>query len=906
MPKQHNAQLALNRGIISRLALARVDLNRTALAAETMTNWRPRVLGAMSIRPGLQYIVPTRNNLRAKTFPFVFTPTYSARLEITDSKMRVLVDDALVTRPAVTAAITNGAFTSNVTSWTDNDESGATSQWQTGGYLALLGDGTNAAIRDQQVTVNEPNVQHALRIVIARGPVIFRVGSTSGGDEYITETTLGTGVHSLTFTPTGNFYVRFMGRRAFTVLVDSVAVESSGALELDAPWTESDLTKIRMDQQSQSADVIYVCCDGKQQRKIERRDGNSWSIVLYEPETGPFRIVNTSPVTLTPSALTGDITLTASKAFFRSTHVGALFRIQSSGQTVNASITAENTFTDPIRVSGVGTTRSFAVFLSGTFVATVTLQQSVGAPGAWTDISPAYTTATSTNYDDGLDNQVIYYRIGVKAGAFTSGTVIASLVYSSGSITGVARLTGWSSPTSVSAVVLQALGATTASSDWWEGAWSDRRGWPSALALYEGRLWMVGRDKIYASIVDAFEDYDDNFEGDAGPISRSIGEGPVQTINWILPLNRLMIGTQANSAAIPALKIAGNSVLSGRSSSFDEPLTPTNFNLKNAAPSGAFVQRSGQNLYMLNFDINEGDYSPDDMNAAVPELCEAGITHLAVAYQPDMRIFCLRADGTHALMVVDRPEKVICWLEENTAGVIEDIDVMPGTAEDRVYLTVNRTINGATVRYHEKFALESECRGQPIAYIADAHYRYAGAETTTITGLGHLEGQTVVVWGWNTVHPFTAIEADGTVRTVGRDMGTFTVSGAQITGLDAAVTNACVGIGYTAPFKSAKQAFAAAMGTPLNQPKKIDHLGFILADTHSQGVKFGQDFDHLDDLPLIENEAEVDADMVHSAYDERMIPFDGEWTTDARVCLQGQAPRPATVLAFTVSMTTNG
>jgi len=46
--------------------------------------------------------------------------------------------------------------------------------------------------------------------------------------------------------------------------------------------------------------------------------------------------------------------------------------------------------------------------------------------------------------------------------------------------------------------------------------------------------------------------------------------------------------------------------------------------------------------------------------------------------------------------------------------------------------------------------------------------------------------------------------------------------------------------------------------------------------------------------------------MVHAAYDERMIPFDGEWTTDARVCLQGQAPRPATVLAFTLSMTTNG
>ncbi len=109
-----------------------------------------------------------------------------------------------------------------------------------------------------------------------------------------------------------------------------------------------------------------------------------------------------------------------------------------------------------------------------------------------------------------------------------------------------------------------------------------------------------------------------------------------------------------------------------------------------------------------------------------------------------------------------------------------------------------------------------------------------------------------------------------------------------------------------ASFKSAKQAFAAAMGTPLNQPKKIDHVGFILADTHAKGVKFGPGFDRLDELPDVEQHAEVDSDTVHTAYDERMIPFDGEWTTDARVCLQAQAPRPATVLAFTVSMTTHG
>jgi hypothetical protein len=898
MPKQTSSQLNFNRGIISALGLARIDLDRTRLSAEEMTNWLPRVLGSMSIRPGREYLGNTRNNALAKTLPFIFAADDTARIEITTGAMRVWVDDELVARVAVTAAVTNGLFTSNLSGWTDNDEAGAASTHHASGYAALLGTGTNAAILDQQVTVNEASTQHALRITIQRGPILLRVGSTSGGDEYITETTLGTGTHSLTFTPTGNFHVRLMNRRSFTALVDSVAVESAGTLELPVPWLEADMAKIRV---VQSGDVIFVACDGYQQRKIERREDNSWSVVLYAPETGPFRNVNSTPITLTPSALTGDVTLTASKALFRSTHVGALFRIQSTGQTVTESITAEDTFSDPIRVAGVDGQRAFGITIAGTFVANVTLQYSVGEPGNWVDVT-TYTTPQSISHDDELDNQIIYYRIGVKAGGFTSGTIAVTLSYTSGSIVGVARITAFTSSVLVTAVVLQGFGAITASSDWWEGAWSDRRGWPSAVTLYESRLWWASRDQIYASIVDAYEDFDDEFEGDAGPINRSIGEGPVETINWMLPLNRLLIGTLSNSAAIPALKMDGSHVLSGRSSSFDEPLTPTNFNLKSASASGFFVQRSRQRLISLGFDINESDYKPDDMTVAAPDLNSAGIAGIAIQYQPDIRIHCFRDDGTVGTMVHDKGENVICWCENDTDGEIEDVSVLPGVPEDQVYYTVKRIINGSVVRFHEKWSLESECRGRPVSKLADAHIVYSGAQTTTITGLSHLEGESVVCWGWSTINPFT--DADGNV--IGRDFGTFTVTSGQITGLSAAVTDACVGLGYTARYKSAKQAFAAAMGTPLNQPKKIDHLGLILVNTHAKGIEYGPTFDQLDEMPDYEDEAAVDANHIHENYDKRMLEFDGEWDTDSRFCLRATAPRPATVLAVSLSMTTTG
>lgn len=51
-----------------------------------------------------------------------------------------------------------------------------------------------------------------------------------------------------------------------------------------------------------------------------------------------------------------------------------------------------------------------------------------------------------------------------------------------------------------------------------------------------------------------------------------------------------------------------------------------------------------------------------------------------------------------------------CWIDVTTDGLIEDVIVKPGQStdvEDSVYYIIQRTINGATVRYREKMALES-------------------------------------------------------------------------------------------------------------------------------------------------------------------------------------------------------
>lgn len=898
--------LAFNRGRISPKALARVDIQRMAFSADVQTNLPPRVLGSMSLRPGWQFLFSTAGDAAAKYIPFVFeSTTDTALFEITASGIRIAISDAIITRASVSTSITNGTFDSDLTGWTDADEAGATSAFFTGGFLSLVGTLFDAAIRRQQVIVaaGDQNVEHGVTFTIERGPVSIKVGSTSGGADYVSEIELGTGTYSFAFTPTGDFHIELAGRAQARSLVDAVAVDASGDFTLPGPWGAGDLDNLRW---SQSGNVLFIACKGFQQRRVERPTSaapKSWGISLYEPRDGPFRGINITTIRLTPSALTGDITLTASRDLFVPTHVGALFAITSIGQKVSAVLTGADQFTDDdsMRIIGVGNSRIFDVDITGTWVATITLQRSIDEAGSWVDVT-TYTTNQNTTHDDGLDNQIVFYRIGIKTGDYTSGTPTVTLESSSGGIKGVVRVTAFTSATSVSAAVLSNLGGTGASRDFQEGAWSSFRGFVSAVAFYEGRLWWAGKGSIYGSVSDAFDSFDEDFEGDAGPINRSIASGPVDVINWLLPLQRLIAGTSGAEVSV-------------RSTSFDEILTPSNFNLKDASTQGSgtvdavkvdangiFIQRGGTRVFELSFSFEANDYGPTDLTDIVPEIGEPEIVRVAVQRQPDTRLHCIRSDGTVAMLVREPDNEVLAWIDVETRSgdLVEDVVVLPGAVEDRVYYVVKRTADGSTFRYLEKWALESETVGATLNKQADSFATFTNNPATASVPAGtcsHLVAESVVVW------------ADGIcLNDANGDIATFTVAGdggiAALTheGSPYLATTGVVGLAYRGRFESTKLAYGSQLGTALTQRKRLSHLSMMLVNTHAQGVKYGPNFDTLDDLPKTEDGALVDTDSVHSEYDKDMFEWPGGWGTDERMCLEMNAPRPATVLGVVVGV----
>jgi hypothetical protein len=885
-----------NIGVQDRTALPRVDLERMRLAAEDQTNLLCRATGPGFMRPGLQYLTPSAGSAECRLKEFIFGATDAALFEFTSLALRVFVDDQVVTRAAVSSTVTSGDFSSS-TGWTTTGVGGGTATI-TGGKLLLNSVNVNAIAKcGQLVTTSSPGTEHALRIVVDNGPVTFRCGSTTGGDEYISETSLATGEHSLAFTPSGSFYIQFSSTNIVTnKIVDSIQIEAAGTMVIPTPWTLADLPNIRI---AQSADVCFVACTGLQQRKIERRSQRSWSVAMYVVDDGPFQLTGRAGIRLKPTALNGNTTLTASASYFNSQHVGAMFKLSHSGQKVNQNLSSEDSYTDAIRIAGIGFDRDFSFLISGTWSGTIMLQRSYDGPDTGFVQVTTYTVNGLVSYSDTDDNSIYWYRLGFTTGNYTSGTANILLAYDGGGGFGICRVTGYTSETQVSVEVLKSFKELTYTLDWSEGEWSDNYSWPSAVVLSDGRLWWSGQDRIWGSVSDAFDSYDEETEGDSGPISRSISTGGVNDTKWMMSLQRLIVGTEG-------------AVCTVKSSSLDEPLTPTNFGIRDSSTTGVaaldpikidtrgiFVERAGNALMELTFDGTVSDYQATQISKLTTDLFGSGVKSISVQRRPDTRIWIVLLDGTCVCMVYEPAQEVLAFIPIITDGLFESVAVLPDLIQDRVYFSVNRTINGSDVRYIEKMARDSEVKPSTLCKTVDAFASGTNTPASMTLAVGaHLIGESVVVW------------ADGApLETSTGVPAQFTVDGSGEIIVPNAVTNWVAGLPYRARWKSARLAYGGDGGTAMLMKKSVASVGMILTDFVRSGIKVGASFDDpyrgLDHLPLMTDNETQPAIVLSTIRDEETFTFAGEWNTDSRVCMELSSPYTGTFLGLVLTITTN-
>lgn len=464
------------------------------------------------------------------------------------------------------------------------------------------------------------------------------------------------------------------------------------------------------------------------------------------------------------------------------------------------------------------------------------------------------------------------------------------------------------SSTVVTVHVKKDFAGTSASADWHLGAWSETTGFPQVAAFFEQRLYVAATNgqpqTFWASQTADFENFKP--DDDAGTVEAddaldyTLSADDVNAIRWLSAgEDVLAIGTEggewvptSEGAVITPLDI----VVRRQTTHGSAQTQPVR-----AGSVALFVQRAKRKLREFGFSFETDGYRAPDMTRLAQHITQGGIVEMDYAEEPDSIVWAVRADGTLLSMTYRRDEDVIGWARHPIGGsfdggqaVVESVAVIPGddgagqvqdsTDRDEVWLTVKRTIDGQTKRYVEVLEGDFELGDdQEDAYYVDSCITYDSSAATTITGLDHLEGETVKIWGDGAIRPEKAVES-GQVE------------------LDIEASVAQIGLAYKHTAKTLKVTSGNPAGTPIGKKKRIYGITFVLL--HSHTLKYGPDADNLAtrDFRLVSDPMDAGAPLFTG---EQFVEFPGDWAEDARIVIESDDPTPFVLLAMAPEIQVN-
>jgi len=343
------------------------------------------------------------------------------------------------------------------------------------------------------------------------------------------------------------------------------------------------------------------------------------------------------------------------------------------------------------------------------------------------------------------------HDITLTAGAdlFTAGHIGAFFRLTHGEDTGYVRITSVPSATEAVADVISDLGDTTATTDWLEGAWSTKNGYPACGTFYEQRLIAASTDNdpdgVWGSKPTEYEDFA------PGTLATDAFGYKLQSdiIRWVCPMGQLVVGTVRNEYMLGS---PDSGALDARDVKLTQRSRKGTANIEPISMGNAvlFVQRygdsenSGRKVRELNYELATESYAGNDLTIFAEHITGSGIVDWAYMDSPYPILWCATADGDLIGMTYDKEQKVIGWHKHPTDGEVESVCVIPGDNQDQLWMIVKRTINGATKRFIEVMA-DFEFDTLADAFFVDCGLTYSGAAATTISGLDHLEGEAVDV-----------------------------------------------------------------------------------------------------------------------------------------------------------------
>lgn len=630
-------------------------------------------------------------------------------------------------------------------------------------------------------------------------------------------------------------YVLEFGNNTLRFYANGGIVLSSGVpYEISTPYDSDDLAALDF---AQSADVVYIAHPDYPPYKLSRFGPTNWTLNAVTFNWPPFNDENTDATTLTASAVTGNITVTASASLFVAADVGSYFKIAEV-------LASKHDQWEPGKSVTSGNTRWY----DGNLYQATSTGTTGGRP-------PIHTEGTES------DGVVTWEFLHDGAGYF--------------------QVTAYTSATQVSATVVKRLPTTSATKKWSEGAWSARRGYPGSVTFYEDRLWFAGSNSrpqtLWASTSGDYENHQYGTNDDDA-LNYTINTQDMNTIEWLSPGKVLAVGTANGEFTLSATQIS-------------DPVTPTNVRIVPQTTFGAaenvrplrignviiFLQRAKRKMREYVYNFQTDSYVAPNLNVLAEHITGTGVVDMAYQQEPYQIVWAACSCGTLIGMTYEREEEVVGWHRHTLDGAVESVATIPrwDGEDDVLFMIVRRTIDGQTerhVEYMEKYYDDER------SFYVDSGLTYDGTPVSSLSGLDHLEGKEVAVLVDGAVHPNVTVD-NGAI--------TLQYSGSVIS----------VGLPYTGRLRTMPLEAGAADGVAMGKTMRVNNI-VMRFDRTGPGVFYGPDGTRLDELHPRRTTDLMDSPIALFTGNTPALPWPGEYQQSPQLVVEHRLPTPCTLVAL--------
>lgn len=408
----------------------------------------------------------------------------------------------------------------------------------------------------------------------------------------------------------------------------------------------------------------------------------------------------------------------------------------------------------------------------------------------------------------------------------------------------------------ITATVKEDLVAAGPNHEWRKYAWNSNAGWPRTVEIFQQRMCFGGNDDnpqtVWFSKTGDFFNFSPSEKigvasgnvtatgarvvgeqvKDDNAITLTISSATVDLIDWMISGKKLSVGTSGG-------------VFQMYGSETEVTMTPFNFTIDrvtsypsdtNAYPliidnNVLYVQKNGRKLRDIAYTsaTAEGNQATD-LSLRADDILIDNVKEIVYQDQPYNIVWCRLNSGKLASVTYNKALNMSAWSNHEMGGtdaVVESLAVIPTLTHHQLWMVVKRTINSATVRYVEyadRFYDSGELTSDEAHYVDSGIY-HTGSGVTNLTGLSHLEGETVRILA------DSALQNDKTVSS-----GAVAISSSD---------KIHAGLGYNS-FVTTLDLAEGPTGVLVGNRKKIHRIVVKMLD--SMGLVYGPSETDLDEM----------------------------------------------------------